>query len=114
MWKDPEFFQHAAPLLDHSHYFVRAQACATLATIGNAKAVGPLVQTLEDPDHRVRRAAVKALALFGKRRDVLQALAARVGDPEPSVALMAHEKLAELTGRTDVGRSRDAWERVVE
>lgn len=110
---DPEFFQHAAPRLQHAHHFVRAQACATLAAIKNPAGIPPLIEVLKDPDHRVRRAAVKALAAFGKRGDVLQALAATVGDGEPSVSLMAHDKLTELTGRADVERSRDAWERVV-
>lgn len=90
---------------------VRAQACATVAAVGGAEGLEPVVASLkDDPDPGVRRAAVKALAAhYGKVPRAREVLAETVGDKDPSLSLMAHQKLRELTGREDVPRSKEAW-----
>jgi HEAT repeat protein len=106
---DKDFLQHVVPKLKAGAPLVRAQACAVVASLGNPDGAAPLLEVLKDPDPAVRRAAVKALAAFGSRPEVRRALVEAVGDKDASVALMAHTKLQELTGRTDVARTRDAW-----
>jgi len=91
---------------------VRAQACITLARLGNAEAVPFLVEALKDKDAWVRREAIRALASFGARPEILKSLVDAVDDPEPSVSYMAHDQLVRLTGRTDVPRRRADWSRV--
>lgn len=109
---DPAFLQHPASKLDHPHWMVRAQACATIGAIGNPEGVPLLTARLQDSSTRVRRAAVKALARFGDRPEAVRALVEAVGQEDPSVSFMAHEKLVKVTGRTDVERSREAWSKV--
>jgi HEAT repeat protein len=105
----PEFIQHVLPKLKAEHPMVREQACATLAAIRNDEAIPSLIAALKDSDIGVRRAAVKALAAFGKRPEVLKVLVETVGDKDPSVALMAHVMLQNLSGRKDVVRTTAAW-----
>ncbi len=111
---DPAFLQHAASKIRHDHPMVRAQACATIAAIRNPDGLPALAAALKDADAGVRRAAVKATAAFGDRPEVRKALVETVGSEEPSVALMAHEKLQDLTGRRDVPRSEAAWAKALE
>ncbi len=110
---DPAFLQHAAPKIKHGHPMVRAQACAALAAIRNEEGIPAIREAMKDADASVRRAAVKALAAFGPRPETVRALAEAVGDNDPGVALAAHEALQGLTGRKDVPRAREAWEKAV-
>ncbi|MFN3485571.1 MAG: HEAT repeat domain-containing protein [Planctomycetota bacterium] len=106
----PEFLQHVLPKLKAPHPMVRQYAVLTAARLGREEAVPALVEVLRaDADPAVRRTAAKALAAFGARPDVRRALAEAVGDRDPSVSLMAHDKLQEITGRRDVPASRKAW-----
>jgi HEAT repeat protein len=105
----PEFLQHVAPKLGHDDVLVRRQACATLAAIRNEAGIPRLLEAMKDPDAHVRRGAVKALAAFGKRAESLPALQGALADEDPGTARLAHEALAELTGRTDVAPTPDAW-----
>jgi HEAT repeat protein len=104
-----EFLQHAVPRLKHNHPMVRAQACTTIAAIRNEEGLPPLAEALKDPDGSVKRAAVKALQMFGNRPETVRALVEAVGDKDPGVSLLAHEALQAMTGRLDVARARDAW-----
>jgi HEAT repeat protein len=111
---DPAFLQHAASRVQHQHPMVRAQACATIAAIRNPEGLPALAICLKDADAGVRRAAVKALGAFGARPEARKALVETVGDADPSVALMAHEKLQDVTGRRDVERSAEAWTKALQ
>jgi HEAT repeat protein len=105
-----EFVQHVVPKLKAAHSMVRQYAALTAARLGNEEAVPALLETLRtDADPTVRRTAAKALAAFGARPDVRRALAEAVGDRDPSVSLMAHRRLQDITGRQDVPPSRQAW-----
>lgn len=108
-----EFLQHVAPRVKHAHPMTRAYACATLGRLGNEEAVPALLEGLKDAEASVRRSAVRALGAFGKRPEVAKALVEAVGEKEPSVALLAHDTLQELTGRRDVARSKEAWSQVL-
>lgn len=110
---EPHAFQHLPPLLNHPHPAVRGQVCATLRAVRSPEAIPVLVEALRDADPSVRREAVKALSSFGDRPEVRAALLETLSDRDPSVAFMAHEKLAELTGRRAAARHRQAWEEVL-
>ena len=119
-----EYLPYALPKLEvkekdrerENHPMVRGQACATVAVCGGAEGLAPVLGVLAaDPDPSVRRAAVKVLAArYGKEPRVLQALVAAVGEKDPGLSYMAHQKLGELTGRKEIPRSRDAWAAVVQ
>ncbi len=108
-----EFLQHVLPHLKHAHPMVRGYACSAIARIGNEEGVPALLEALRDPDAGVRRSAVRALGAFGKRPEVTKALVETVGEKEPSVALLAHETLQDLTGLRDVGRSKEDWSKAL-
>ena len=108
-----EFLQHVAPRLKHAHPMVRTYACRTLGRLGNEEGIPLLAEALKDGEAVVKRSAVRALASFGKRPEVTKALVEAVGEKEPSVALLAHEALQDLTGRRDVARTREAWTQAV-
>jgi len=111
-----EYLPYATPRLKADHPWVRAQACETLATIAGEEVLEQVLGVLQqDPDPAVRRAAVKTIAVhYGKLPRARQILAQTVGDPDPSIALMAHNRLAEITGRQDVPRSKEAWAQVIQ
>ena len=111
--KEKAFLQHFAPLTRHAHPLVRRRACEGIGRIGNPLGVPYLVKALEDPDPQVRRGAVKALAEFRDASEARRGLVAAAGDKDPGVALVAHETLQEVTGLTDVPRSREAWAEVL-
>lgn len=108
-----EFLQHLAPRLDpkvEASAMVRSDACLAVAQIKNPAGLPALAAVLQsDPEPVVRRDAAKAIATFGKKPEVLQALAAAVGDADVSVAWRSHVSLQELTGAKDVAMTRDAW-----
>ncbi len=106
---EPHALQHAVPKLKHPHPLVRQQACITIGALRGEEGIPVLAGALKDADPVVRREAAKALARFGRRDDVVAALLETLGDRDPSVAFMAHEKLADLTGLKVGERSRDAW-----
>jgi HEAT repeat protein len=106
---DKEFLQHLAPLLQHGHPLVRRRACEGIGRLGNPLGVAYLLKALEDPESQVRRGAVKALGAFKDAPEARRGLVAAVADKDPGVALVAHESLQRVTGRTDVPRSREAW-----
>ena len=110
---EPHSLQHAVPLLRHPHPLVRQQACITIRALRNEEGIPALAGALKDADAGVRREAVKGLAAFGKRDDVVAALLEGVGDRDPGVSLLAHEGLAELTGLQVQERSRDAWDKAL-
>lgn len=93
------------------HPMVRAQACETVAVIAGEEGLENVLGILDsDPDPGVRRSAVKTIvAHYGKVQRAREALARTVGDADPSVAFAAHKALEELTGRTKMPRSKDAW-----
>ena len=108
-----EFLQHVLPRMAHAHPMVREHACATIARLGNAEGIPALIEAIKDPETGVRRAAIRALGKFGNRPEVAKALVEAVGEKEPSVALLAHETLQELTGLKDVVRSKEAWSKAI-
>lgn len=111
----PQFIQHVAPRTRHDHPMVRQYACAALGAIRNPEGIVALREASQkDADPAVRRAAVKALATFGKISESLKALAEAVGDRDPGVSMMAHDSLRGVTGREDVPRERAAWEKAVQ
>lgn len=125
---EPNALQHLPPLVKHPHSLVRGQVCATVAALKNPDGIAlvleaykgsvarrqePSKEASRDGEALVAREAVKALAAFGPRPEVLRALAEDVGDKDASVSFMAHEKLQELTGRKDVPRSKAAWEKAL-
>jgi HEAT repeat protein len=105
----PEFLQHAVPKLKHPHPFVRASACSLIQHLRNPEGIPSLVEMLKDPEPSVRRQAVKSLATFGAKPEILRALAPVVGDKDPGVGFLAHQRLQELTGRINVPRTAKAW-----
>ena len=107
---DPGFLQHVAPRFTHESTMVRAQACMTVVALRTPEAMPLLLKAIKDGAIPVRRDAVKAVAAFGDQEGALAALAEAVGDADPGVALMAHERLQALTGLDNVPRSRKAWE----
>ena len=109
----PEVAQHGVASLTHDHPFVREHACILLGSIGNNQAIPHLVEMLSDKNTRVQRAAIRALAAFGKRDEVVKPLIEIVGNKDPSVSLMAHDMLQKLTGREDVPQSRKEWAKVL-
>jgi HEAT repeats len=56
--------------LDHELPRVRAAACRTLGVVGDTEHVELVQDALDDEAAEVRRAAVRALALLGKRLDL--------------------------------------------
>ena len=111
--REPAFLQHFVPPVQHAHPLVRRRACEAIGRCGNPLGVPALVKALEDPDALVRRGAVKALAAFRDAPDARRGLVAAAGDKDPGVALVAHETLQEITGRTDVPRTREAWAEIL-
>jgi HEAT repeat protein len=109
----PEFLQHFVPKLKHKHPLVRQEACAAIATIRNEEGLPSLIETLKDPEPAVRRSALKALAAFDKNASVRRAMVDAVADKDISVSYMAHRLLSDLTGRSDVPRTKDDWARAV-
>ena len=110
---DKAFLQHLAPLVQHPHPIVRRRACEGIGRLGHPDGATYLLKALEDPDSQVRRGAVKGLAAFKDAPEARRGLAAAAGDKDPGVALVAHEALQEITGRTDVPRSREAWAEIL-
>lgn len=110
---DPEFLQHVAPKLKHPHPMVRAQACATLAALRSPGGLPLVAEALADGEIQVRRAAVKALVVFGEKPEARRALARAVADGDPGVSLLAHEGLQALTGSKEVPQKREAWEKAL-
>jgi len=108
-----EFLQHVLPRAKHAHPMVRSYACRAVGRLGNEEGIAALADALKDPEAAVRRSAVRALASFGKRPEVTRALVDAVGEKEPSVALLAHESLQDLTGLRDVARTREAWSKAL-
>jgi HEAT repeat protein len=110
-----EYLPYALPRLKVGHPMVRAQACATVAAVGGAEGLEPVLSVLkDDSEASVRRAAVKALAFrYGTLARAREALVEAVGDRDASLSLMAHERLRELTGRTDLPRTKEAWAQAV-
>ncbi len=106
---EPHALQHVVPALRHEHPLVRQQACLTVGALRADEGIPVLAGMIKDPDAGVRREAVKALALYGKRAEVTAALLEALGDPDPGVAYMAHDRLGEITGLEVGERSREAW-----
>jgi HEAT repeats len=77
----------------------RANAAADLGLVRITDARPALLETLDDPDVRVRQSAVWALGQTGGP-DTLAALVRLLGDPSRPVARRAHEVLAERGGET--------------
>lgn len=120
----PELYPAIKPLFLDPNDEVREQVCRTSGALGDAAAIPELAGAAAEREERprVRVAAVRALATFGDRRDVLRALidvlnpgggAAPRVDTEPvgeqGVVRAAHESLAELTGQ-QLSDDRAAWE----
>jgi len=110
---EPHALQHVVARLKHEHPLVRQQACITVGAIRNEEGIPLLAGMLKDPEPGVRREAAKALARFGKRDDVVAALLEALGDRDPGVAYMAHDRLSEVTGLKVEERRRDAWDRAL-
>lgn len=108
-----EFLQHVAPRAEHASPMVRRSAVEALAAIRHEEGLPYVARAVKDADPLVRRGAVKSLAAFGPRPEVLRALLQAFEADDAGLALVAHETLQALTGRTDVERSREAWARVV-
>ena len=108
-----EFLQHAAPRTEHASPFVRRAAVETLAVLRHEEGLPYVARAVKDADPLVRRGAVRALAAFGPRPEVYRPLLEAFDAGDAGLALVAHETLQKLTGRTDVGRSREAWSKVV-
>jgi HEAT repeat protein len=105
----PELLQHFVPRLKHKHPMVRQASAAAIATIRNEDGVPGIAELLRDPDPAVRRSALKALAAFPKNAGARRAIVDAVADKDTSVSYMAHRLLSEITGRTDVPRTKDDW-----
>lgn len=105
----PEFLQHFVPKLKDKHPMVRQAACAAIATIRNEEGIPGVIEALKDPDPAVRRSALKSLAAFPANAAARKAIIDAVADKEPSVSYMAHRLLSEISGRTDVPKTKDAW-----
>lgn len=108
-----EFLQHIAPRTEHASPMVRRAAVEGLAAIRNEEGLPYVVRGVKDADPLVRRGAVRSLASFGARPEVFGALLQAFEANDAGLALVAHETLQALTGRTDVERSREAWAKVV-
>jgi len=110
-----EYLPYVLPRLKAEHPMVRAQACETAAVVGGPEGMTAVMGVLRtDADPAVRRAAVKVLAArFGKSPEVRTLLVETVGDKDPGVSYNAHERLAELTQRWDIPRTKEAWAAVV-
>lgn len=87
---------------------VRAEACRTLARIGDPKSLAPLGGVLRgDTSVEVRRTAALALERFMPAAG--EALVAAVGDRDASVAHSAHAVLCRVSGR-DFPREVKPWQ----
>ena len=88
----------------------RAAAAAFAALQGNDKARVRLKDLATGPDTTpaVRVAAVQALGRLMDKASI-ESLVRLTGDARPPVAAAAVEALADMTGRKDLGASRDAW-----
>jgi HEAT repeat protein len=110
----PELSRHIVPKLDpekETVAMVRSDACLALGTLKHPESIPALLAALQsDPENVVRRDAAKALVPFGKKPEILPALAKAVDDPDVSVAWRAHVSLVELTGAKTVERTAAAWE----
>ncbi len=92
---DLSLFDQLLAALQHSNPHVRAGAAIALGKMGDARAIEPLVDTLEDPVHLVYTSAEKALGMIGSL--TLGSLMAVIQDP-PSLdsASRAYEALRRL------------------
>lgn len=76
---------------------IRAAAAASLAVLGDRRAVDPLIRALGDPSPDVRYAATAALGDLGDRRAILP-LITTLADRAASVQFTAYNALKRLTG----------------
>ncbi len=93
-----------APGRDHSNAGTNAQhfLMLSLARLGSASGVEPLVGFLNDPDRRTRRVALQALAEMGSipaARQALSEVLRCLDDPESEVRLVACVAVASLADR---------------
>ena len=79
--------------LSNSNWQVRAAAIASLARLGDTRAVPGIVALLRDPNPRVRAEATRALSVFGDARAV-DPLIDALGDQNADVRLGAATSLA--------------------
>lgn len=120
----PEFYPAIKPLLLDPSDEVRGQACVTAEALGDPAAVPELAELAGERQEkpRVRVAAVRALASFGNRHEVLRGLVKVLNEgggaaPRPdsetqgeqAVITAAHQALQELTGQS-LPDDRKAWE----
>jgi HEAT repeat protein len=110
----PELIQHFVPKLKHKHPMVRQAAAAAIATIRNEDGIPGIIELLKDPDPAVRRSALKSLAQFPRHAAARRAIVDSVADKDPSVSYMAHRLLSEITGRSDVPKTKDDWTKAVQ
>lgn len=111
--REKDFLQHIAPLTAHPHPIVRRRACDGLFLIGNPAGVPFLLKAMEDVDPQVRRGAVQSLGGFKTVPEAVRGVLAAMGDKDPGVVLLAHQKLEKITGRTDVARTKEAWAEIL-
>jgi hypothetical protein len=125
---EPKFIPHVLLRMRDADAGVRAEACAAAGRLRAPDAIPDLAYLAADRGERleVRQQAVKALAAFPPRRDVVRALIAVLPErpgahlrpdiaregiySEAMVFRAAHEALERLTGRTGTRPVRGEWE----
>jgi HEAT repeat protein len=81
---DPSRTAALNTMLDDQSGFVRTHAAAALGSIGDARAVEPLVTALKDPQHLLRQVAADALGAIGDAR-AIEPLQAALSDADEAV-----------------------------
>ena len=89
---------------------VRVDLCHAVGQLGNPKAIAVLLGVMErDPEMDVRKAACRQVGRF-RAKEIYEAWARGIDDPDPGFSHLCSQHLRFATGRRDAPRSRAEWE----
>ncbi len=89
---------------------VRVDLCHAVGQLGNPKAIAVLLGAMErDPEMDVRKAACRQVGRF-RAKEIYEAWARGIDDPDPGFSHLCSQHLRFATGRRDAPRSRAEWE----
>ncbi|MDD2998741.1 MAG: HEAT repeat domain-containing protein, partial [Candidatus Riflebacteria bacterium] len=67
--REPKIFEEIVRCLQDAQFSVRSAACQALGSLGDKRALAPLMTLLSDESEEVRTAAILALSQIGERDD---------------------------------------------